>query len=136
MRNGLPLGTLMLGRSSVKAEPSAVMPPCQAKTVILPSPPSLRSQILEECRNPEDQEGKHNDPADSHACGNMHFTIHHGVSPLLALAERRRSIRYPAGMTSIEMSGAVNMPPIIGAAMRRITSDPVPPLSNIRVGEI
>ena len=34
--------------------------------------------------------------------------------------------KYNAGITSIDSSGAVIMPPIIGAAMRRITSDPLP----------
>jgi len=34
--------------------------------------------------------------------------------------------RYAAGITSIESNGAVIMLPTIGAAMRRIISDPVP----------
>src|SRR6266568_2594821 len=38
----------------------------------------------------------------------------------------RRISRYAAGMTNIDNSGAVIMPPTIGEAMRRITSDPVP----------
>ena len=41
-------------------------------------------------------------------------------------SERRRSSRYAAGSTIIDSSGAVIMPPIIGAAMRCITSLPVP----------
>jgi len=39
---------------------------------------------------------------------------------------RRRSMRYAAGMTKRESSGAVIIPPIIGAAMRCMTSEPVP----------
>jgi len=34
--------------------------------------------------------------------------------------------RYAAGMTNIDSNGAVIMPPTIGAAIRRMTSDPVP----------
>jgi hypothetical protein len=44
----------------------------------------------------------------------------------LARALRRCNSRYTAGITSIDSKGAVIMPPIIGAAMRCITSDPVP----------
>ena len=42
---------------------------------------------------------------------------------------RRRSRRYAAGITSIDSSGAVIIPPTIGAAIRCITSAPVPWLS-------
>ena len=34
--------------------------------------------------------------------------------------------RYAAGITNIDSNGAVIIPPIIGAAMRRMTSDPEP----------
>ena len=34
--------------------------------------------------------------------------------------------RYAAGITNIDSSGAVIMPPTIGAAMRCMTSEPVP----------
>ena len=39
----------------------------------------------------------------------------------------RRINRYTAGTTNIDSSGAVTIPPTIGAAMRCITSEPVPP---------
>jgi len=35
--------------------------------------------------------------------------------------------RYAAGSTSIESIGAVIIPPTMGAAIRRMTSEPVPP---------
>ena len=39
---------------------------------------------------------------------------------------RRRMSSHAAGTTNIDSSGAVIMPPTIGAAMRCMTSDPVP----------
>ena len=39
---------------------------------------------------------------------------------------RRRISAYAAGITSIERSGAEIIPPIIGAAILCMTSDPVP----------
>ena len=44
----------------------------------------------------------------------------------LAVNVRLRMSRYTAGITIIESRGAVIMPPTIGAAMRRMISDPVP----------
>ncbi len=38
----------------------------------------------------------------------------------------RRKSRYTAGTTNIDSSGAVIIPPTIGAAMRCMTSEPVP----------
>src|SRR6266498_4691321 len=43
-----------------------------------------------------------------------------------AAQRRRRISRYPAGTTNIDSNGAVIIPPTIVAAMRRITSEPVP----------
>lgn len=39
---------------------------------------------------------------------------------------RRRRMRYAAGITNNDKSGAVIMPPIIGAAIRCMTSEPAP----------
>jgi hypothetical protein len=39
---------------------------------------------------------------------------------------RRRSSKYAAGITNIESNCAVIIPPTIGAAMWRMTSEPVP----------
>src|SRR5712664_414809 len=39
--------------------------------------------------------------------------------------------RYAAGSTSIERIGAVIIPPTMGAAIRRMTSEPVPPPNMI-----
>jgi hypothetical protein len=39
---------------------------------------------------------------------------------------KRRTTRHATGTTNIERTSAVVIPPIIGPAMRRMTSDPVP----------
>ena len=58
------------------------------------------------------------------------MTAFAGISPFPA--RRPFHITYSTGMTSMDTSGAVIMPPIRGAAMRRMTSEPVPPPSMIR----
>src|SRR6185312_2838168 len=51
---------------------------------------------------------------------------------LLCLRIRwRSSRRNAAGITSMDRTGAVSMPPTIGAAMRRTSSEPAPPPSMI-----
>jgi hypothetical protein len=58
--------------------------------------------------------------------------------PLLAAASLHAFIRisqYAAGITNIDSSGALIMPPTIGAAMRCITSLPAAPHDGQQAGE-
>ena len=51
--------------------------------------------------------------------------------PLASADWRARQSRYTAGRTNSVSTSADSMPPTIGAAMRRMTSEPVPLLSMI-----
>src|SRR6185295_16816832 len=57
----------------------------------------------------------------------LHDTsLHEDSSYSLDADRRRRTNKKAAGITNIDSNGAVTMPPTIGAAMRCITSEPVP----------
>src|SRR5882672_7141883 len=76
-------------------------------------------------------QGNHGDgQSENGHCGET-GCFFHVSTPSLGLrielpARGRRNKRYATGTTNIESSGAVIIPPTMGAAMRRINSEPVP----------